>query len=89
MGVDVEWLQLGKHAYAGKSYLLSKLQLLRYQNKYINIIIAAYFSFNEEKTIIIHEKKEGLTGVLANGLIKKQMQLCFQQRCRITRITLK
>lgn len=42
-----------------------------YQNKYINIIIAAYFSFNEEKTTIIHEKKEGLTGVLANGLKKK------------------
>lgn len=71
MGVDVEWLQLGKHVYARKSYLLSKLQLLMYQNKYINIIIAAYFSFNEEKTTIIHETKEGLTGVLANGLIKK------------------
>lgn len=34
-----------------------------YQNKYINIIIAVYFSFNEEKTTIKHEKKEGLTGV--------------------------
>lgn len=87
IGIAVEWLQLGKQAYARKSYLLPKLKLLMYQNKYINMIIVIYFSFNEEKTIIIHEKKEGLTGVLANGLIKKQMQFCFQQGLRITKIT--
>lgn len=59
MGIAVEWLQLRKHAYARKSYMLSKVQLLMYQNKRTTIIIAVYFSFNEEKTIIIHEKKEG------------------------------
>lgn len=40
-----------------------------YQHRYINIIIAVYFSFNEEKSIITHDNKEGLTGVLVNGLI--------------------
>lgn len=86
MGIAVEWLQLGKHGFARKSYLLSKLQLLMCPNKYINIIIAIYFSFNEEKTVIILEKKEGLTGVLANALIKKEMQFCFQQGLRLTKI---
>lgn len=66
-GIAVKRLQLRKHAYARKSYLLSKVHLLMYQH--INIIIAVYFSFNEEKYIITHDKKEGLTGVLANGLI--------------------
>lgn len=68
-GIAVKWLQLRKHAYARKSYLRSKVHLLMYQHRYINIIIAVYFSFNEEKSIITHDKKEGLTGVLANGLI--------------------